>query len=113
MGELAESLCRVGTFHLILDKRGQSLRWGTGVPDDRFRLMRSEAGRAKKKISHGCATADPVVTHYKDFSVTTFPRPFVKLEGFSVEPARAGLLVVFEPKPEPLKLSDLLGVCIS
>jgi hypothetical protein len=37
----------------------------------------------------------------------------VKLESFSVEPARAGLLVVFERKPEPLELSYLLGVFVS
>jgi hypothetical protein len=30
-----------------------------------------------------------------------------------VKPKRAGLLVIFERKPKPLKLSDLLGVLIS
>jgi hypothetical protein len=54
-----------------------------------------------------------VVTHYKNFSISISNCPFVKLESFSVEPARAGLLVIFERKPEPFKLPDLLGVFVS
>jgi hypothetical protein len=54
-----------------------------------------------------------VVTHYKDFSASISHCPFVKLESFSVKPARAWLLVVFERKPEPLKLSYLLAVFVS
>ena len=54
-----------------------------------------------------------MVTHHKDFSVSILSRPFVKLESFSIEPARARLLVVFERKPKPLELTNLLVVCVS
>jgi hypothetical protein len=54
-----------------------------------------------------------VVTHHKDFSVSFSRCPLVKLERFFVEPARAWFLVVFERKPQPLKLSYLLGVFVS
>jgi len=54
-----------------------------------------------------------VVTHHKDFSVSILSRPFVKLESFSIEPARARLLVVFELKPKPLELTNLPVVCVS
>jgi hypothetical protein len=54
-----------------------------------------------------------VVTHYKNLVSSISPRPVVKLESFSVKPARARLLVIFEWKPKPLKLSDLLGVFVT
>jgi len=83
------------------------------VSDRRFCFAWPDSGCTKKKISYGCATADSVVTHCKDFSVSILSRPFVKLESFSIEPARARLLVVLKRKPEPLKLSGLLVVCVS
>jgi hypothetical protein len=54
-----------------------------------------------------------VVTHYKNFSASISRRAFVKLERFFVKPTRARLLVIFERKPKPLELSDLLGVFVS
>jgi hypothetical protein len=52
------------------------------------------------------------VTHHKN-SVASSDCTFVKLERFFVKPARAWFLVVFEREPQPLKLSDLLGVLVS
>ena len=54
-----------------------------------------------------------MVAHHKNPVVSISHRPLVKLESFSVKPARAWLLVISEWKPEPLKLSNLLVVCVS
>lgn len=54
-----------------------------------------------------------MVTHDKDFSILISRCPFVELERFFVKPAGAGLLVISKRKPEPLELSDLLGVFVS
>jgi hypothetical protein len=40
-------------------------------------------------------------------------RPFVELESFSIKPARAWFLVVFEREPQPLKLSHVFVVLVS
>jgi hypothetical protein len=54
-----------------------------------------------------------MVAHYKNTLVSLSDRPFVKLESLFVKPARARFLVVFERKPQPLKLSYLFAVFVS
>ena len=53
------------------------------------------------------------MTHHKNLCASILHCPFVKLERFFVKPPRTRFLVVFEREPQPLKLSDLLGVLVS
>jgi hypothetical protein len=54
-----------------------------------------------------------VVTHYKNLVASISRCPLVKLEGLSIKPAGARLLVISERKPKPFELPHLLAVCVS
>jgi hypothetical protein len=60
-----------------------------------------------------CYTFDLVKDAMLAFMVSVSHRPFVKLKSLSVKPTRARSLVIFKRKPEPLKLTNLLVVCVS